>query len=216
MRGLNLSGLNLVVGTLFCASAEPASARTYVAAATGYASDQSNPRDGIGDIAGPTGNLIDMVLNGTDADPQAITDRRGVFEIDGATITDHLTSGAFLQFDVFGSISADPINIFLYAGDGLVTSEDYGRTDHLAFSAVLANDTPFINVTTQVQEILAGGDTWIGVLVAMTHEDQTLSIDDVDGHGIDPSITTKGVPEPVTLTLLGALSLAAFGRRRAF
>jgi len=215
MRRGNAGFLSVFVGAMAMLAADRASAHIYIASATGHASDLSNPADGVGDAAGPAGDFINMILNQSDANPQAIMDRRGVFEIDGSTIRDHFTNGAFLQFDVFGANSPFPVDIYLYAGDGVVGSDDYSRTENLAFSGILVDDTPLIDVTSEVDALLDGNQTWIGVLIAMTHEDQTLVIDNVDGHGIDPSITTKAVPEPSTLLLFGLLGLGIARRRPA-
>lgn len=212
-------GLFACIVAALCLAPQEAAAHIYIASATGHASDTSSPLNGSGDTAAAGGDLLQMILNAQDANASAVVDRRGVFEIDGTTITDHLTERAFLQFDVVGANSPYLVNIFLFAGNGTVSPEDYSRSENLAFSGVLVDDNPFIDVTTQVEQIIDGGNTWIGVLIAMTHEDQTLAIDNVDGRGIDPSITTKGVPEPTTLALLACfpISLALRGRlRRAF
>lgn len=189
-----------------------AEAYTYTASATGHSTDLSSPRDGVGDSAGPAGDLINLILNANDTNSQAIMDRRGVFEIDMSTAYEHSFLGAFLQFDIVSQGSAAPVNIYLFSGDGVVGLDDYARTENIAFSGLLFGDEQQIDITSEVVSMLGDGQSQIGVLIAMTQEDQSLVIDNVDGRGIDPSISTK-VPEPTSLLLLGLLGLGVARRR---
>jgi len=213
MNRSKVLGLVVCAGALTVGMSQPASAGTYVASATGRVSDDSNPLDGIGDTASGVGDLIRLMQNANDTDPQMIVDRRGVFEIDATDVGVHFTEHAFVQFDVFGSNSPFPVNIYLFSGDGVVSAADYGRTEHPVFSGVLVDDEPLIDVTPQLRQLLDEGSDWIGVLIAMSTEDQALVIDNIDGHGIEPSITTKTVPEPATLVLLAAFPLSVLLRR---
>lgn len=202
-------GLTLVLS----AAASQATADIYNASATGFASDTSDPLDGVGDAAGTKANPIEMLLNASDADSGALVDRRAAFETDLTALLAQLPVSAAIEFEVFTYNTEHPVSIYLYAGDGLITAADYGRTDELVFSGVLDDPTPAIDVTSQVRALLEGGNAWIGVLIGLTNEDQTLAIYNTGYGGTDPRLNTK-VPEPGMLALTGILALLAISRRR--
>ncbi len=203
--------LALTLAVIDDAVAQP---HLYPGSPSGYASDTSNPLDGVGDAAGPKGLAIEMFFNGVDADPGAVGDRRGVFEVDLSSLVGQELASALLEFEVYSSNTAHPVNIYLYGGDGLITAADYGRTANLVFSGVLDDPTPVFSLTPEVQAILDGGNPWVGVLIGMTVEDQTLAIYNTGYGATDPRFNIKVVPEPATLVLAGLISLFAVARRR--
>jgi len=188
---------------------------SYLANPTGFAADTSNPLDGVGDTAGPLGLALDMFRNASDASSSAVQDRRAILEVYLPSLPGGLAlAAATLEFEVYTYNSLQPVSIFLYGGDGLITPADYGRTDLLAFSGVIDDPTPYIDVTSEVQTILNSGSQWVGVLIGMTAEDQAFSIYNTGYGPIEPSLKIKVVPEPATLTLAGLLVLLTFARRR--
>jgi hypothetical protein len=157
---------------------------------TGKAIDWSNPLDGSAEFAGPTTDTIDLELNGSAPDtPREVREDRGILEFDVSSSMGVVLDSAMLEFEIFGPVSGT-INVFAYGGDGVVAIPDFQETSALAASPTLTVRSVSIDVTAPVQTLLDGGESTAGFLIALTREDQRLSIHNL-GFPPEPRLVLK-------------------------
>jgi hypothetical protein len=163
---------------------------------TGKAIDFSDPLDGLADFAGPTTSTIDLELNGSAGDPHEdrVREDRGVLEFDVSSLVGRPIASALLEFEIFGPVSGT-INVFAYEGNGVVAIQDFLETSILVASPALTASSVSIDVTAPVRALLERGEPTAGFLIALTQEDQRLSIHNV-GSPEEPRLLLESPTAP--------------------
>lgn len=154
---------------------------------TGKAIDSSEPLDGLAEFAGPTTSTIDLELNGLA--PGTLREDRGILEFDVSSFAGSVLDSALLEFEVFGPVSGT-IDVFAYGGDGIIAIADFQETSVLAASTALTARSVSIDVKAPVQTLLDRGVSIAGFLIALTEEDQMLSLHNV-GFPPEPRLLLK-------------------------
>ena len=208
---------SIVQGALLLAvgAAAPAQAVLIPSSAAGKGIDWSNPLDGTAEVVIPSTSTIDLVLDADGGEfGGTVREDRGILEFDITSITSGIQS-AFLEFEISGPNSVGIINIYAYSGNGLLDLVDFSEISTLVSQPLLSGvGVHSIDVTSAVQGLLGASSGYAGFVIAMSQEDQMMSIWNVGQAGhLDPRLNVT-VPAPASVLTLALCGTVAARRRR--